>query len=277
MRAVLSVVAAIAIGLTTAQNPDLVKGFIQHVASLQPDQLVEQFKQYDVSGNGKISTAELKVIFQHVADVTLGEAELKTIIGMVDADGDGEVSLPETIKFLQPQLIGNDTTGPVSPSAVNKGPGSDDFVTKRRSMIPTPVLDPPGMEPGSTPHDYRHNLLRTTKGKFKNGLTTCNYVRSCGQCSALPGCVWCNDDATCYDGDADGPSNVTCSNFDYHWCPGQPCQEFNSCFECKGPMCGWCPETGSCIDLNFRGLPKDADADGRSLTCSMVTTDCRVS
>ncbi|KAG5634875.1 myosin I light chain Cam2 [Sphagnurus paluster] len=57
------------------------------------------FRVFDKDGNGTISTDELRIVMQSL-NVHLTEGELRAMMQEADANGDGEISLPEFKKMM---------------------------------------------------------------------------------------------------------------------------------------------------------------------------------
>eukprot|EP00900_Chrysochromulina_parva_P010280 jgi/Chrpa1/19253/Chrysochromulina_OHIO_Genome00021610-RA len=59
----------------------------------------EAFKVLDKDGGGSISVTELKAALVNASSVEASEAEIKSLIDQVDANGDGELQLDEFQTF----------------------------------------------------------------------------------------------------------------------------------------------------------------------------------
>ncbi|PKU76413.1 probable calcium-binding protein CML10 [Dendrobium catenatum] len=78
-----------------SESPPLESMYVDTTAE-QMDELERVFRKFDSNGDGKISSSELRVIFESLGQ-PLAEEELLRMMGEADADGDGFVSLKEFI------------------------------------------------------------------------------------------------------------------------------------------------------------------------------------
>lgn len=65
------------------------------------------------------------------------------------------------------------------------------------------------------------------------------------------------------------PFEGQCVKWDFSYCPGSPCKNYFSCSGCTAdPFCGWCHDTGACME--------QADV-GKMGGCAALSTDyCNV-
>ena len=53
----------------------------------------------------------------------------------------------------------------------------------------------------------------------------------------------------CVDGDSSGPSNTTCTSFEYGQCEYSDCDANTYCYTCiEDSNCGWCESTRECYE-----------------------------
>lgn len=79
--------------------------------------------------------------------------------------------------------------------------------------------------------------------------TLCESSITCSTCTLSSGCVWCPGENMCVDGDATGPSNITCDNYQYGQCDYSDCESNIYCFTClDSDDCGWCNSTSECYE-----------------------------
>lgn len=215
------------------------------LTTMTDEEIASGFSQFDASADNRIDANELRGILAHVSPkYQPADEDLNRIILAFDTDSSGAVDLKEVMSFVS-KLRG-------------QGQVQGDL--------------------NEISHDYRSHELLKARMRTRD---VCGFASGCPQCSALDGCVWCHDDNACYAGDVNGPfpqpddKSWSCSKFDYQWCPGLPCAAATLCQACKQPVCGWCQESGQCIQLNFRGEPIDIQ-NGTSASClGSIVDDCR--
>eukprot|EP00042_Codosiga_hollandica_P021850 m.78178 g.78178 ORF g.78178 m.78178 type:complete len:173 (-) comp50547_c0_seq1:97-615(-) len=76
----------------------LVEALSQHERNLHRE-ILEGFRMFDVAGTGFISASDLKTICSEVGE-TIGDSELRDMIEVGDADGDGKISQDEFVKIM---------------------------------------------------------------------------------------------------------------------------------------------------------------------------------
>lgn len=79
--------------------------------------------------------------------------------------------------------------------------------------------------------------------------SSCESSITCSTCTLNSGCVWCSEENLCVDGDASGPTNITCDNYQYGQCDYSDCGSNVYCFTClDSDDCGWCNSTQECYE-----------------------------
>jgi len=69
----------------------------------------------------------------------------------------------------------------------------------------------------------------------------CKRHTGCSMCVGDLHCGWCQTNGQCVEGYVSGPQMGNCTDWDYAFCSGEPCNSYGSCGSCsKDPMCGWC-------------------------------------
>eukprot|EP00299_Pterocystis_sp_00344_P005715 c17455_g1_i1.p1 GENE.c17455_g1_i1~~c17455_g1_i1.p1 ORF type:complete len:172 (+),score=32.94 c17455_g1_i1:42-518(+) len=87
-----------------------------------------------------------------------------------------------------------------------------------------------------------------------NGLEKkrpCTPLRTCGQCAFDSECGWCESSGRCVQGTQFGPIVGNCTEWHFTYCRDEPCLIYNGvgCSACiRDPFCGWCEDTGLCVE-----------------------------
>jgi Ca2+-binding EF-hand superfamily protein len=87
-------------------HPELVEQVIKILVAMPEEAVVAGFKRFDSNGNEKISADELKNVVNFlVPNSEVSDADLTAMIGSVDTETDGEVSLGELLAFLTTKRV----------------------------------------------------------------------------------------------------------------------------------------------------------------------------
>ncbi|KAJ4462627.1 hypothetical protein PAPYR_622 [Paratrimastix pyriformis] len=98
------------------------------------------------------------------------------------------------------------------------------------------------------------------------------YGSSCFTCTAVAGCGYCRQSATCLNGNSTGPASGACTTgWEYHSC-SSTCTAYTNCGDCTSqPNCGWCGATAACTGGSSSGPASGSCAAqwrfGNATTC----------
>jgi len=91
--------------------------------------------------------------------------------------------------------------------------------------------------------------------------SVCDTLTSCDTCTANKGCVYCVAEEKCVAGNEDGPTQTSCSFFNWDKCTASGCSRYKDCNSCiSDPMCGFCSQNNQCLqeDADFGGCVTDS-------------------
>merc|ERR1711904_422368 len=110
--------------------------------------------------------------------------------------------------------------------------------------------------------DYGNSRVKISEkdAKAKNALPECaKYSAGCGRCTAwssVPNmqCGYCASTKECLNGNQFGPATSNCTSWSWGFCPGEPCNVYDTCFQCvTDPFCGWCQSLAQCMEGTATG------------------------
>ena len=84
--------------------------------------------------------------------------------------------------------------------------------------------------------------IKRVKSLLPSPTSICNTLKTCGKCTANPGCGWCSSSQSCIEGNEKGPYIGKCTFYDYKLCISpKPCKSYKTCNTCiQDVTCGWC-------------------------------------
>ena len=91
----------------------------------------------------------------------------------------------------------------------------------------------------------------TSSSSSSTSSTTpaCSQKTSCSTCIASASCGWCRSTKKCVQGDNIGPTEGTCSFYDYGKCSESGCNGYRDCTSCLvNSECGWCEGVSLCVE-----------------------------
>jgi len=77
----------------------------------------------------------------------------------------------------------------------------------------------------------------------------CIHITTCTNCTAKPGCGWCESTSQCFAGNSVGPGGnpKNCTEWFFGSCHIAECAALKTCLTCSADIfCGWCLTTKTC-------------------------------